>query len=287
MDQFYERIKGFFSTISDSLIVDVLFTVLLFIGLILLKALLVRVFSSSKRLPFEVRKRRGINIRNLMILVFLIGVIFIWSKELHSLALTFVAVAFAIAFSFKEVISCANWEIFRAGTDAYSVGDYIEVEGIRGAVIDHNFLTTTIQELGPGSRSNRFSGRLISIPNSVFLNSPMINESYMKEYVLHSLTVPLSSTEDWERAEEILLEAALSESADCIEGARRHFEAFEHKLKLDVSVVEPVVSIELPQPEIINLVLRFPAPSAKRWSREQAILKRFLRNFRSKSASSE
>ena len=200
MDQLVESVKSFLPQITDTLVLDIVTTVLLFLGVVLFKVLLIRIFSSQTRLPFEIRKRRAIHIRNLMIFIFVIGAIFIWSKEIHALALSFVALAFAIVFSFKEVISSANWEIFRATTNAYTVGDYIEINGMRGVVLDHNFLSTTIQELGPGKNSNQFSGRSVTIPNNTFLTSPLINESYMKEYVLHTLTVPMTADDDWEKA---------------------------------------------------------------------------------------
>jgi len=245
MDQLVEQFTNFLPKITDSIVIDVVATVLLFLGVILLKVLLIRVFSSKTRLPFEIRKRRAIHIRNLMIFIFVTGVIFIWSKELHALAITFVALAFAIVIAFKEVISSANWEIFRAVTDAYSVGDYIEINGMRGVVLDHNFLSTTIQELGPGKRSNQFSGRSITIPNNIFLTAPLINESYMKDYVLHTLTIPMLADDDWERAEEILLKAAKDECEGYFENARKHFDTLRYKLNIGLSSVEPRVTLEM------------------------------------------
>jgi len=283
MDQLVESVKSFLPQITDTLVLDIVTTVLLFLGVVLFKVLLIRIFSSQTRLPFEIRKRRAIHIRNLMIFIFVIGAIFIWSKEIHALALSFVALAFAIVFSFKEVISSANWEIFRATTNAYTVGDYIEINGMRGVVLDHNFLSTTIQELGPGKNSNQFSGRSVTIPNNTFLTSPLINESYMKEYVLHTLTVPMTADDDWEKAEEILLEAANDECEDYLENARRHFDSLRYKLNIGLSAVEPRVAIEMPEPNKLNLVLRFPTPFARKWTKEQAILKKFLRKYKSKN----
>ncbi|MEX0998808.1 MAG: mechanosensitive ion channel domain-containing protein [Thermodesulfobacteriota bacterium] len=281
MDQLLEKIKNFLPQVTDTLALDVVTTVLLLLGVILFKTILVWILSSQTRLPFEIRKRRAIYIRNIMILIFIVGVIFIWSKEIHTFAISFVALAFAIVFAFKEVISSANWEIFRSATNAYTVGDYIEINGMRGVVLDHNFLSTTIQELGPGKRSNQFSGRSITIPNSTFLVSPLINESYMKDYILHTLTIPMSADDNWEKAEEILLEAANKECEDYLESARKHFDSLSYKLNLGLSAVEPIVAIEIPEPNKINLILRFPTPFARKWVREQAILKSFLRQYKS------
>ncbi len=281
MEKFIDEIKSFLPQVSDTLVLDVVTTVLLLLGVMLFKTLLIRIFSSQARLPFEIRKRRVIHIRNLMIFIFIVGVIFIWSKEIHALAISFVALGFAIVFAFKEVISSANWEIFRSVTNAYTVGDYIEINGMRGVVVDHNFLSTTIQELGPGKRSNQFSGRSITIPNSTFLQSPLINESYMKDYILHTLTIPMTADEDWEKAEEILLEAGNDNCKDYLEHARRHFDSISHNLNIALSAVEPRVAIEISEPNEIELILRFPTPFAERWTIEQAILRQFLRTYKS------
>lgn len=280
MDKFIDEIKSFLPQVTDTLVLDVVTTVLLLLGVMLFKTLLIRIFSSQTRLPFEIRKRRAIHIRNLMIFIFIVGVIFIWSKEIHALAISFVALGFAIVFAFKEVISSANWEIFRSATNAYTVGDYIEINGMRGIVLDHNFLSTTIQELGPGARSNQFSGRSITIPNSAFLISPLINESYMKDYVLHTLTIHLSADDDWERAEGLLLDAVNNECNEYLGSAKRHFDSLSYKLNLVDSAADPRVAIEIPEPDKIDLILRFPTPFAEKWAREQAILRRFLKAYR-------
>ena len=287
MDKYLEKVIDFIPKITDTIVIDIVATVLILLGVFLLKVLLIRVFSSDSRIPFEVRKRRAIHIRNLMIFIFITCVIFIWSKELHALALTFVALAFAFVVAFKEVISSANWEIFRAATDAYSVGDYIEINGMRGVVLDHNFFSTTIQELGPSKKSNQFSGRSIAIPNSIFLSAPLINESYMKDYILHTLTIPMSLDDDIEKAEEILLKAANDECEDYLEHARRHFDSLRYKLNIGLSSVEPRVTIEMPEPDRVNLILRFPAPFARKWVKEQHILKRFLHEFKSAGTGTE
>lgn len=281
MDKFIDEIKSFLPHLTDNVVLDVVTTLLLLLAVMLFKTLLIRIFSSQTRLPFEIRKRRSIHIRNLMIFIFMVGLIFIWSKEIHALAISFVALGFAVVFAFKEVISSANWEIFRSATNAYTVGDYIEINGTRGVVLDHNFLSTTIQELGPGKRSNQLSGRSITIPNSTFLLSPLINESYMKDYILHTLTIPMTADDDWEKAEKILLKAANDNCHDYLESARRHFDSISHKLNITLSAVEPRVAIEIPEPDEITLILRFPTPFSERWIREQAILRQFLRTYKS------
>jgi len=102
----------------------------------------------------------------------------------------------------------------------------------------------------------------------------------MKDYVLHTFTIPMSVEDDWEKAEEMLLEAAKHECEGYLENARRYFDSLRYKLNIGLSSVEPRVSLEMPEPNKIYLILRFPSPFAKKWVREQHIIKRFLRGFK-------
>jgi hypothetical protein len=98
----------------------------------------------------------------------------------------------------------------------------------------------------------------------------------MKDYVLHTLTIPMTVDDDWKRAEQILLEAANQECSEYIDLAKHHFNSMSKKLKISPSSVDPRVAIEIPEPDRINLILRFPTPFAGKWVKEQAILRKFL-----------
>jgi len=58
-------------------------------------------------------------------------------------------------------------------TKAYALGDRIEIGSIGGNVVDHNALTTTILEIGPGQTSHQYTGRAMVIPNSFIFDHPL------------------------------------------------------------------------------------------------------------------
>ena len=64
--------------------------------------------------------------------------------------------------------------------------------------------------------------------------------------------------------------------------AKSHFDGLKHELNIDISSIEPRVALELPEPGRINLILRFPTPFKRKWVNEQHILKRFLKEFKSR-----
>lgn len=61
----------------------------------------------------------------------------------------------------------------------------------------------------------------------------------MKDYVLHTLTIPMSIEDDWERSEEILLKTAEDECEGYFENARKHFDSLKYNLNIGISSVEP------------------------------------------------
>jgi len=87
MDLIVDTIQGFLPQVSDTMILDVVTTIILLLGVIFFKVILVRLFTAQDRIPFEIRKRRTIHIRNNITFIFIIGVVLIWSKELLALAL--------------------------------------------------------------------------------------------------------------------------------------------------------------------------------------------------------
>lgn len=245
-----------------------------------LRVVLVRTVLTRQTLPVETRRRWAVNIRNVLALVFVIGLIFIWARQLGTFAVSLVAIAVALVLATKELILCISGTVLRIGVNAYSLGDRIQIAGIRGNVVDQSLLATTILETGPVHIASQYTGRAVVFPNSLLLSSPLINETYMKDYIVHVMTIPLTSSDDWQAAERILLDAAKAECGPFIDEARLHMKEVEGKNWLDAPSVEPRVSLHIPEPGKISLMLRIPTPAHRTSRVEQAILRRFLSGFK-------
>lgn len=267
-------------TTSDSaLILDGLKSLVLLAVVLIMRAILVRAISRNPSLTVEDRRRWANNARNTMVVTFVIGLTFIWAHELSAFAVSLIAVAVALVLATKELILCLSGAVLRMGANVYSLGDRIEIHGLRGNVLDQNWLTTTLLEIGPGQMSQQYTGRAVVFPNSLLLSHPLINETYMKAYIVHVMTIPLTADDDWRKAEQVLLDAARAECSPFLEEARRHMKQVEGESWLDAPSVDPRVTIHLPDPGRINLLLRVPSPGQRTSRVEQAILRRFLSEF--------
>ena len=254
-------------------------TLILLLLFIALRATLVQVVLKNNRLSGETRRRWIVAIRNALVGTFIVGLVFIWESQLSTFAVSLVAVALALVLATKELLACISGAVLRMTTNAYSLGDRIEIDGIRGNVVDYNLLTTTLLEIGPGQTSHQYTGRAMIIPNSLVLTKPLMNETYSNKYVVHVLTIRLTTQDSWERAETLLLSIANEVCAPYIPEAQKHMKQLEGKNWLDAPSVEPRVTIQLPEPGKITLYLRVPSPAHRTSRTEQTILRQFASCF--------
>lgn len=268
---------NFLETIRDhALTHQTVVSLLLVVGVLLMRwLLLIRVMRAPIK-SADLRRRWIVQIRNLCFLVVTIGLVVIWAQELRALALSVAAILVAIVLATKELILCLTGGFLKVTAGAFSLGDRIEVNNLRGDVIDQTLLTTKILEIGPGQGFHQATSRAVTIPNSVFLTSPVINESFTEAYVLHTFTVPVAADSAWQRAEKALLDAAQQVCKPFMADARRHIDHLTAKEGFDTPNMNPRVTISLPSPERIDLIVRVPAPNQRKGYVEQEILRQYL-----------
>lgn len=252
-------------------------TLLLVVSVGLLRTVFARTLDRHPELGTpESRRRWKVTVRNVALVVLLAGIMLVWAEELSSLMLSLVALGAAFVLAFKEVINCLSGTIVRTTTRAFSIGDRIEIAGMRGDVIDYSLLSTTLMEVGPGQQTHQFTGRAVVVPNSLFLSNAVINETFTDDYVLHSFVVAIPRSADWKAAEKALLDAAADECRDYIEAARTFLEQQAQRRSLEPINVDPRVHLRLEDPNRVELVVRIAVPVRRKGRVEQAILRKFL-----------
>jgi small-conductance mechanosensitive channel len=274
-----ERVINWFSYSESALLANTISSLLLLVVVLLLRFILVQAVKHQERLAVASRRRWLVNIRNAIFFLLVTGLLFIWANEVRTFAVSIVAIAAAVVLATKELFMCLSGAVLRAATNAYSVGDWIELGGIRGHVVDHNLFATTIFETGPGKSYHQASGRAVVIPNSLLLTAPLITETFTGDYAVHAIIIPLAVEDDWQKAERLLLEIANAECAAFLDEARAHMTVLQNKYWFSTPSVEPRVAVEIQDPKRINLLLRIPIPVRQKGPLEQAILRRFLSAF--------
>jgi small-conductance mechanosensitive channel len=249
-------------------------TVLVFAAILVARAVALRAVRRMSLSADSVLRWRA-QVRNGTVLLFVLGITVVWAEELRSVALSIVAIAAALVLAMKELIACFMGALLRASGGGFRIGDRIEVAGHRGDVIDAGPLTTSILEVGPGTAIHQRTGRVIVLPNSVLLTSPVINETVTARWVLHVLRVPVRR-EGWKGERDRLLAIAEELTAPHIGAATETMVRIAMERGLQPPQVHPSVYVEMTDPERLELLLRFPAPVHERGRLAQQILARWL-----------
>ncbi|AFP30534.1 hypothetical protein MRBBS_1596 [Marinobacter sp. BSs20148] len=246
-------------------------TGLLLLAIVILRTLTAR-FIRRHVTSSELRGRLLMNFRNGFLLLGLLGLALIWGDQIRSLALSIVAIAVAFVVATKELILCVSGAILKSGAGSFNLGDRIQVKDFRGDVIDQTLLATTVLEVGPGKTSHQRTGRMIVIPNALFLSEPVINESFTDHWDFHVFTVPFKREDDWHAAQKALLAAANRHCKPYLESVRKYMTKVGVSRGLEVPSVDPRVTIQVPVASEIHLTVRLPAKPGQRSYIEQAIL---------------
>jgi small-conductance mechanosensitive channel len=262
---------------EPSLTQDLVATVVLVVCVSLLQLGLGRMIRRAHWASNDVRLRWRSQSRLLIFFLLCFGLLLVWGKELQTLALSLVAVAVALVIATKEWISCVMGSLFRLGSRSFSVGDRVEIGGLRGDVIDTGLVATKLLETGP---AHDRTGRMVIVPNSALLTERIINETFTDDYVLHLFVVSLAEGADWSRAEQVLLNEAREVAGRHREHARNSLVkiAKEHHLEErgEESRDEPTVLLHVADKGLVELIARVPTPAREKGSVEQEIVRRYL-----------
>ena len=171
------------------------------------------------------------------------GLIAIWLTQLQHLAFSLTAVTVAVVIATKELLICLAGFLVRTGSRSFSVGDWIEVNGVRGEVVDLTPLTTTLLELDERRLGRDYTGRTTTIPNAWFVTHQVINETFGKNYAVHRFTLTVEKPYNISVARRFLETAAREAYKDYKDTAERYNALIERKLGVDLPGPEPQVTI--------------------------------------------
>ena len=229
-----------------------------------LRILLVYLIKRDRLILTERRRLWITSVKNSSWLVIVIGLFVIWWPELKNFAFSIAAVTVALVIATKELILCFSGAMLRAGTGSFTIGDWIEVGTNRGEVIDYNIFSTTLQELDKPPNDYSFTGRVIVIPNSLFLSEPVKNLNFSKRYVFHRFGITIAADFNVADIRQWILAEIDRRSDDFIDIARRYNAFIEKRTGIDIPGPEPRVMISTDElaKYIITVIIFCPTEKA-------------------------
>ena len=257
---------------------DVVESVLMVMALLVLRGVLLNLY--LRRHPhysIEEKRRSLVLSRNLTLILTIFGLAVIWATQIQTLALSMFAVAAAIVVATKELIMCLSGSILRSVTKQYSVGDYIEVNGLRGRVVDINLLNTLMMQIGPNPLVGQLSGKTLSFPNSLLLNHSVRRDNILGDYVIHTVEIPVPIHLDSDVIVGRLKDVLEPLCQPYVPAIQRHLENVQAEKLFITPAAQPRVTRVPHDDKVYLIIVRYASPVAKRLEIQQAVLDEFLR----------
>lgn len=270
------EVYSFFQSIDRVLLQDIFATLVFIIGLVITRAVIRKAILQRTSLSLAVKQRWLGTLRNLALIILVLGIIVIWGDALENFAVSLVAVAAAFVLATREMLLCVLGSFFRTSTDMCRIGDRVEINDIKGQIIDTNLFSTVLVESSQSCSMKSTVGRVITVPNSMFFSQALYNETRLGSFVTLNVNIKLERDEDWQLAEQILLESSNAIIAEYADKLARNTRKVAYIYALEMPLQDPQVRLMMDDINYVTLHLQLPAPLGKSNQIEQRILRDFL-----------
>ncbi len=199
----------------------------------------------------------------------------VFSDRLGRLSVVFGVAGAGIAFALQEVImSVAGWAAVSFGS-FYSVGDRIQLGGIKGDVIDIGVLRTTLAELGQWVNGDLYNGRMVRVANSFVFKEPVVNYSGDFPFLWDEIYIPIRFGSDLEAARALLQEVADEICGEYAKESARVWERMQKRYPLEDAATAPSITFVFDQ-NWVTFTIRYSVRFDRRRSTKHLLSARVL-----------
>jgi small-conductance mechanosensitive channel len=203
----------------------------------------------------------------------------VFSPRLGDLITVLTLIGAGLAIAMREVLlNLAGW-IHVTLLNRYRPGDRIEINGVRGDVIDIRMMRTTLMEVGGWVQADQSTGRITHVPNGWNLSYAVYNYTRGFNFIWNELPIRVSFRSDWEKARGIMQRFA-EESTRLVEHqAADEIRQMSREFLVHYSILTPFVYVRVVENGIL-LTLRYLCDVRKRRGTEHALTVSILQAFK-------
>ena len=166
------------------------FVLVLIVGIIVIRLLLMVIRRIMRRHKLDLMAINFISaiIRFVLILILVLVLLSILGIPINGITTAFSAVVLSIGVALKDFLSNLASGIILITSAKYKAGDFVQVSGVEGSIVDINFLFTTLKT---------YDSTQVTLPNSTMVNSAVTNlGAYPLRRVAITFTVAYESDTD-------------------------------------------------------------------------------------------
>ncbi|MEE9236248.1 MAG: mechanosensitive ion channel domain-containing protein [Thermoplasmata archaeon] len=178
----------------------------------------------------------------------------------------------------RPILNLVGWGVL-VTRRLYKLGDRIEINNVRGYVIQISLMNTLVREFGGWMAGDTFTGRYVSIPNSSVLEQNVHNYTRDTEFIWDEIIVDVTYESDHKVAEKYIRDAAEEVVGDLMRNNRNVVRSkYEFADLATYMVEEPTITVDLGESSL-KVQLVYFCPSYRRRHYRSEIVKRVLEKF--------
>ena len=226
---------------SMAIFIKYIVLVLLVIGFIQFLRRLIRKNLPNSKVKY--RSQKGIEVIGYLILIILTLSYFTGNIKDFTLAIGLLSAGVAI--TLQELILSIAGSLYIFFVKVYKPGDRIEINGIKGDVIDIDSIYTTIMEIGEWVSSDNYSGRIVKLSNAFVFKGPIYNYSMDFPFIWDEFNLPIRYGSDIELAKNIVIKVATENLSEYVANSIAKWKDVVDRYYIEDAKVEPTLAITM------------------------------------------
>lgn len=150
-----------------------------------------------------------------------------------------------ITITLQELILSVAGSLFIFFVKVYKPGDRIEINGIKGDVIDISSIYTTMMEIGQWVSSDNYTGRIVKLSNAFVFKGPVYNYSRDFPFIWDEIILPIRYGSDIELGKDLTIKVAQQVLSDYVLESVEKWKDVVNKYYIEDAVVDPTLAIKL------------------------------------------
>jgi len=200
----------------------------------------------KKKLPdnsMKYKSQKGIEIMGYFLVILITISYFTGSIKDFGLAIGLLTAGITI--TLQELILSIAGSFYIFFVKVYKPGDRIEINGIKGDVIDIDSIYTTMMEIGEWVSSDNYTGRIVKLSNSFVFKGPVYNYSQDFPFVWDEFNLPIRYGSDMELAKKIIVEVAQDKLSGYVQESIADWKGVVEKYYIEDAQVDPTLAITM------------------------------------------
>jgi small-conductance mechanosensitive channel len=273
------RLMSEFLGISEDASVKLLLSIALLIVLGIIQFFILKV-AFRKVTDKVTRYKWAKTTRYIITVIGLLLVSRIWFEGVGAIGTYIALVAAGLVIVLREPVQDIAGFLFIMWRSPFRLGDRIELNEVKGDVIDQGLFKFTLMEIGNWVDAEQSTGRVVHISNHKIFSGNIFNYTGGFKYIWNEVTVRLTYESNWRKAKELLLKIAQHHSIDMSQKAEEEMIEASSSYYLSYNVLTPTVYLHI-KDYGIALTIRYLTDPRQRRSTEQSIHEEVLEMIQS------